>query len=81
MPAALPWGPNAFAKALTVAWSGRWMMYEARLAPYIEGERLRERIDRAPGRRLDAEEALCITREVADALHFAHLHKITALQR
>jgi eukaryotic-like serine/threonine-protein kinase len=42
--------------------------------PYIEGESLRERLNRE--RRLALDDALRITREVADALDYAHRHAI-----
>jgi len=42
--------------------------------PYVEGESLRQRLNRE--KRLPLVEALKITREVADALHFAHGHHI-----
>ncbi len=38
--------------------------------PYVEGESLRERLERE--RQLPVEDALAIAREVADALHYAH---------
>jgi len=42
--------------------------------PYVEGESLRQRLNRE--KRLPLAEALKITREVADALQFAHGHHI-----
>lgn len=42
--------------------------------PYVEGESLRDRLDRE--HRLAVEEALVITREVADALEYAHQHGV-----
>jgi eukaryotic-like serine/threonine-protein kinase len=42
--------------------------------PYVEGETLRNRLDRET--QLDVEEAVRITREVADALDYAHRHGI-----
>ncbi len=42
--------------------------------PYIEGETLRGRLLRE--KQLGVEEALRITREVADALHYAHQHGV-----
>jgi len=42
--------------------------------PYVEGESLRHRLTRE--RRLPLEDALEITREVADALEYAHQHDI-----
>ena len=42
--------------------------------PYVEGETLRQRIDR--GVQLDPEEAVRITREVASALDSAHRHGV-----
>src|SRR5882672_1930731 len=38
--------------------------------PYVDGETLRDRIDR--DRRLSTEDAVCIAQEVADALFYAH---------
>src|SRR3989449_5066148 len=42
--------------------------------PYVEGESLRQRLDR--GKRLPLEEALRIARAVAAALDYAHRHQI-----
>jgi len=42
--------------------------------PYVEGESLRERLDRE--RQLALEDALQIAREVADALGYAHAHNV-----
>src|SRR6266571_1181341 len=42
--------------------------------PYVEGESLRGRLDRE--RQLPLEDALQITREVADALNYAHGHDL-----
>jgi serine/threonine-protein kinase len=42
--------------------------------PYVEGETLRDRLNRA--RQLPLEDALRITREVADALSYAHSHDV-----
>ena len=42
--------------------------------PYVEGETLRQRLDRE--RQLPIDDALRITREVADALQYAHDHGI-----
>ena len=42
--------------------------------PYVEGESLRERLTRE--RRLPLEDALRITREIAEALDYAHRHNI-----
>ena len=42
--------------------------------PYVEGESLRDRLNRE--RQLSLEDALRITREVADALGYAHSHGI-----
>jgi serine/threonine-protein kinase len=42
--------------------------------PYVEGESLRERLDREP--QLPLDEALQIAREVADALAYAHGHDV-----
>jgi serine/threonine-protein kinase len=42
--------------------------------PYVEGETLRTRLDRE--RQLGIEEAVRLTREVADALEYAHRHGI-----
>ncbi|UCD24849.1 MAG: serine/threonine-protein kinase, partial [Gemmatimonadota bacterium] len=42
--------------------------------PYVEGESLRERLDRE--KQLPLDEALHITREVADALSYAHSHDV-----
>ena len=42
--------------------------------PYVEGESLRERLDRE--RQLPVEDALLIAREVADALNYAHGHNV-----
>ena len=42
--------------------------------PYVEGETLRARLERE--KQLPVEEAVRITREVADALHYAHQHGV-----
>jgi serine/threonine-protein kinase len=42
--------------------------------PYVEGESLRDRLDRE--KQLPVEEAIRIAREVADALHYAHQHGV-----
>src|SRR5258705_6226386 len=42
--------------------------------PYVEGESLRHRLDRE--KRIPLEDAIEITREVADALEYAHQHDI-----
>src|SRR3989442_7196696 len=42
--------------------------------PYLEGETLRDRLNRE--RQLTLEDALRITREVADALSYAHAHDV-----
>ena len=42
--------------------------------PYVEGESLRDRLTREP--QLPLEDALAITREVADALAYAHSHDV-----
>src|SRR5438874_2010195 len=42
--------------------------------PYVEGESLRDRLDREP--QLPLDDALQITREVADALSYAHSHDV-----
>jgi TolB-like protein len=42
--------------------------------PYVEGESLRDRLERE--RQLPLDEALQITREVADALSYAHAHGV-----
>ncbi len=42
--------------------------------PYVEGESLRDRLDRE--KQLPVEDALRITREVADALSYAHEHDV-----
>ena len=42
--------------------------------PFVEGESLRERLDRSPP--LTVQEAIRITREVAHALHYAHQHGV-----
>ena len=42
--------------------------------PYVEGESLRDRLDRE--RQLPLEDALQIAREVADALSYAHAHDV-----
>src|SRR5690348_816970 len=42
--------------------------------PYVDGESLRDRLDRE--HRLPLEDALTITREVADALTYAHSHDV-----
>jgi serine/threonine-protein kinase len=42
--------------------------------PYIEGESLRDRIDRE--KQLPIDDAVAITREIADALSYAHSHGI-----
>lgn len=42
--------------------------------PFVEGESLRERLDREP--QLPLDDALQITREVADALAYAHDHDV-----
>jgi serine/threonine protein kinase len=42
--------------------------------PYVEGESLRERLTRE--RQLPVEDALRITREAAQALHYAHTHGV-----
>src|SRR5213083_1677107 len=42
--------------------------------PYVEGETLRDRLDRE--RQLPLEDALQVTREVADALSYAHDHDV-----
>jgi len=42
--------------------------------PYMEGQSLRERLDRE--RQLGLDDALRITREVADALNYAHSHNV-----
>jgi serine/threonine-protein kinase len=42
--------------------------------PYVEGESLRERLNRE--KQLPIEDAIQITREVADALDFAHRHDV-----
>lgn len=42
--------------------------------PYVEGESLRDRLEREP--QLPLDEALQITREVADALSYAHSHDV-----
>ena len=44
------------------------------VTPYIEGESLRERIDRE--KQLSVDEAVSITRKVADALDYAHEHGV-----
>jgi TolB-like protein len=42
--------------------------------PYVEGESLRDRLEREP--QLPLDDALQITREVADALSYAHSHDV-----
>ena len=42
--------------------------------PYVEGESLRDRLTRE--KQLPLEDALCIAREVADALDYAHRHRV-----
>ena len=42
--------------------------------PHIEGESLRERIDRE--KQLGVEDSVAITRKVADALDYAHEHGV-----
>ena len=42
--------------------------------PYVEGESLRDRLNRE--KQLPVEDALQITREVADALDYAHRHDV-----
>ncbi len=42
--------------------------------PYVEGESLRDRLNR--DKQLPLEDAIRITREVADALHYAHAHGV-----
>jgi serine/threonine-protein kinase len=42
--------------------------------PYVEGESLRQRLAR--NGRLPVDEALCIAREIADALGYAHAHGV-----
>ena len=42
--------------------------------PYVEGESLRDRLDRE--KQLPIEDALQIAREVADALSYAHAHGV-----
>src|SRR2546426_5731543 len=42
--------------------------------PFVEGESLRDRLDREP--QLPLDDALQITREVADALSYAHGHDV-----
>ncbi len=42
--------------------------------PYVAGESLRDRLDRE--KQLPLDDALQITREVADALHYAHSHDV-----
>ena len=42
--------------------------------PYVEGESLRDRLNRE--KQLDVDDALKITEEVADALNFAHSHDV-----
>jgi eukaryotic-like serine/threonine-protein kinase len=42
--------------------------------PYVEGESLRDRLDREP--QLPLDDALQLTREVADALTYAHSHDV-----
>jgi TolB-like protein/tetratricopeptide (TPR) repeat protein/tRNA A-37 threonylcarbamoyl transferase component Bud32 len=44
------------------------------VVPYVEGGSLRDRLSREPP--LDAQTALQITREVAEALDYAHRHKV-----
>jgi serine/threonine-protein kinase len=42
--------------------------------PFVEGESLRDRLTRE--KQLPVDEAVRIAREVADALHYAHTHKV-----
>jgi Tol biopolymer transport system component/tRNA A-37 threonylcarbamoyl transferase component Bud32 len=42
--------------------------------PYVEGETLRDRLNRET--QLGVDEAVRITREIADALHYAHTHGV-----
>jgi formylglycine-generating enzyme required for sulfatase activity/tRNA A-37 threonylcarbamoyl transferase component Bud32 len=44
--------------------------------PYVEGESLRHRLERDPGKPVPLDEALRITREVADGLESAHRHGV-----
>jgi serine/threonine protein kinase/tetratricopeptide (TPR) repeat protein len=83
---ALALGPERFLREITVAArlthpnilplhdsgeAGGLLYY---VMPRIEGESLRERLDR--DRQLPVDEALRITREVADALAYAHSHGV-----
>jgi len=52
--------------------AGEQLLYY--VTPYVEGESLRSRLDRE--RQLPLDDALRITREVADALAYAHAHGI-----
>src|SRR2546430_1347425 len=45
--------------------------------PYVEGESLRQRLDRET--QLPLEDALAITRQVAGALAYAHSHDVVAV--
>jgi tetratricopeptide (TPR) repeat protein len=51
--------------------AGEFLFY---VMPYVEGESLRERLRRE--RQLPLEDALAITREIADALSYAHSHGV-----
>ena len=79
-------GPERFLREITVTAglhhpqilplldSGRAAGQLFYVMPYVEGESLRERLRRE--KQLPLEEALRITREVADALGYAHAHGI-----
>jgi len=54
--------------------SGEADSYLFYVMPFIEGESLRDRLDRE--RQLGVEEAVRIARDVADALHYAHRHGV-----
>jgi serine/threonine protein kinase/tetratricopeptide (TPR) repeat protein len=59
---------------LTLIDSGQRDGYLYSVMPYVEGESLRQRLDREP--RLPIDEALRITREVGAALGYAHKHGV-----
>ena len=62
--------PAASAHSAAVTTSGDGWERVFYVMPYVEGESLRDRLDRE--RQLPVDEALRIAREVADALDYAH---------